>query len=121
MFKLESKRLKREFKISDNTFYASQILNKYSDMSFVPDGNGSEFIIHFVNGEEFSSKGLAVVDSAEEDGKLIFKFEENMGVKVTLEYWIHPDGNSICKQLILTQTGGRPVDYVVLENIGIIN
>lgn len=121
MFKLESKRLKREFKISDNTFYASQILNKYSDMSFVPDGNGSEFIIHFVNGEEFSSKGLAVVDSAEEDGKLIFKFEENMGVKVTLEYWIHPDGNSICKQLILTQTGGRPIDYVVLENIGIIN
>lgn len=121
MFKLESKRLKREFKISDNTFYASQILNKYSGMSFVPDGNGSEFIIHFVNGEEFSSKGLAVVDSAEEDGKLIFKFEENMGVKVTLEYWIHPDGNSICKQLILTQTGGRPVDYVVLENIGIIN
>ena len=47
MFKLESKRLKREFKIVNDNFFASQILNKYSNMSFVPDGNGSEFVVRF--------------------------------------------------------------------------
>ena len=47
MFRLESNRLKREFKIADGKLYASQIVNKYSGMSFVPDGNGSEFVVHF--------------------------------------------------------------------------
>ena len=120
MLKLESKRLKREFKIANNNLFASQILNKYSDMSFVPDGNGSEFEIHFTDGTEFSSKGLPVVDSKDGD-KLSFTFAENMGVSVTLEYWVHNDKNTICKQLILNQTDDRIIDYVVLENIGIIN
>jgi hypothetical protein len=63
MFKLESNRLKREFKIQNETFYASKILNKYSDMTFVPDGNGSEFVVVFEDGDSFSSKGLPVVFS----------------------------------------------------------
>ena len=76
MFRLESDRLKREFKISDSKLYASQIVNKYSGMSFVPDGNGSEFVIHFVDGEAFSSKNLTVADSGYENDRLVFSFEE---------------------------------------------
>ena len=85
MFKLESKRLKREFKIVNDNFFASQILNKYSNMSFVPDGNGSEFVVHFVDGTEFSSKGLAVTKSLENGNKLMFVFAENMGITATIE------------------------------------
>lgn len=121
MFKLETNRLKRDFKITDSNFFASQIYNKYSDMSFVPDGNGSEFLIKFENGSEFSAKGLAVIDSKEENGKLSFVFEENMGVIVTLEYWAHSDSNSICKQITIDQSNEEKIDYVLLENMGIIN
>lgn len=121
MYRLESERLKREFKITDGKFYASQIVNKYSKMSFVPDGNGCEFVVHFVDGEEYSSKGLPVKDSYYEDDKLVFSFEEAMGISVTLEYWVHNDGNTICKQVILDQVDDRAIDFVELENIGIVN
>ena len=122
MFKLESERLKREFKITNGSFYASQVLNKYSGMSFVPDGNGCEFVIRFTDGSDFSAKGLPVADSKEEDSKLKFVFEECLGVKVTLEYWVHPDNKTICKQLTLDQTDDdKAIDFVYLDNIGIIN
>ena len=121
MFKLESNRLKREFKISNNTFYASQIHNKYSDMNLVPDGNSSEFVIYFEDGTQFSSKRLPVVNSSENDGRLSFTFAENRGVTVTVEYWIHADGNSICKQLTINQTNDDVIAAVLLENIGIVN
>ena len=122
MFKLESNRIKREFKITNGSFYASQILNKYSGMSFVPDGNGCEFVIRFTDGSDFSAKGLAVTDSREENSRLKFVFEECLGVKVTLEYWVHDDGNTICKQLTLDQKDDdRKIDFVYLDNIGIIN
>lgn len=121
MFKLESNRLKREFKIVNGNFFASQILNKYSGMSFIPDGNGCEFVIRFADGGDFSAKGLPVIGSSEEQGKLKFIFAETQGVSVTLEYWVHPDGNTICKQLTLTQTDDRVIDFVFLDSIGIIN
>lgn len=121
MFKLESNRLKREFKITNGNFYASQIYNKYSDMSLVPDGNGSEFTIHFADGEEFSAKGLPVIESSNENDRLRFVFAEHMGVSVTVEYWVHADGNTICKQLTISQSDDRVIDYAILDNIGIIN
>ena len=121
MFKLESKRLKREFKIANNTFYASQIHNKISDMNFVPDGNSSEFVIYFEDGTQFSSKRLPVVASSEENGRLSFTFAENKGVSVTVEYWVHADGNSICKQLTINQSDDAVIAAVLLENIGIVN
>lgn len=121
MFKLKSERLRREFKIAEGKFYASQIKNTYSDMSFIPDGNGCEFVIHFMDGSEYSSKGLPVEYSAEEDNKLIFRFEENAGVQVTLKYWVHKDGKTICKQIILDQNNDAPIDFVELESIGIVN
>lgn len=122
MFKLESNRLKREFKISNNSLYASQILNKYSSMSFVPDGNGSEFVVHFTDGSDFSAKGLSVVSSSCENDKLKFVFEKKYGLTVTLEYWIHEDKNTICKQLTLDEDNDeRVIDFVNLENVGIIN
>lgn len=121
MFKLESKRLKREFKIVNDNFFASQILNKYSNMSFVPDGNGSEFVVHFVDGTEFSSKGLAVTKSLENGNKLMFVFAENMGITATIEYWVHDDSNTICKQITLSQKGDNAVDWILLDDIGIIN
>lgn len=121
MFKLESNRLKREFKIVNQKFFASQILNKYSEMSFVPDGNGNEFEIHFVDGTEYTSKFLSVKESKQEDDKLIFVFDEYMGVTITLKYWVHKDNNTLCKQLVIDQKDSRIIDHVVLENIGIVN
>ncbi|MBR3149600.1 MAG: hypothetical protein IKF64_05460 [Eubacterium sp.] len=121
MFKLESNRLKREFKITNDNFYASQIMNKYSDMSFVPDGNGCEFVVFFTDGTEVSSKGLPVVHSSEENKKLKFVFAEDLGTTVTLEYWVHEDGNSICKQVSISQNNDKVIDRVFLENIGIVN
>lgn len=98
MFRLESKRLKREFKNNDGNFYASQIVNSYSNMNFIPDGNGSEFVIKFADGSEVTSKGLPVENAGYEGDKLVFDFTEDMGVKVTLKYWVHKDGNTVCKQ-----------------------
>lgn len=121
MFRLESKRLKREFKISEGKFYASQIVNTYSGMSFVPDGNGCEFVIHFADGTEYSSKGLEVADSCFEDGKLTIKFKEQFGLGVSLEYWVHDDENSFCKRVIIDQKNDEIIDYIELEKIGIIN
>ncbi|MBQ7202537.1 MAG: hypothetical protein IJS03_00815 [Eubacterium sp.] len=121
MFKLESNKLKREFKITNGNFYASQIHNKISDMGFVPDGNGCEFVIFFTDGSEVSSKGLPVLSSSEENNKLKFIFDENLGTTVTLEYWIHEDGNTICKQITISQNNDKVIDRVFLENVGIIN
>ncbi len=121
MFKLESKRLKREFKITNGNFYASQILNKVTDMCFVPDGNGSEFTVFFEDGSEFSSKGLPVLFSNEENEKLKFVFAEYCGVTVTVEYWVHADGCTVCKQLTLSQNDDKVIDRVFLEDVGIIN
>ena len=121
MFKLESQRLKREFKITNGNFYASQIMNKYSDMGFVPDGNGCEFVVFFTDGSEVSSKGLPVVHSSEENNKLKFTFAEDLGTTVTLEYWVHEDGNTICKQISVSQNNDKIIDRIFLENIGIIN
>ena len=121
MFKLSSNRLKREFKITDGNFYASQIKNTYSGMSFVPDGNGNEFVVHFVDGGEYSSKGLPVENSGYEDDKLVFRFVESDGLQVTLKYWVHKDGNTVCKQIFIDQTDDRAVDFIELENVGIIN
>ena len=121
MFKLESNRLKREFKIANNTFYASQIHNKISDMNFVPDGNSSEFLIYMEDGAQFSSKRLPVITSSEENGRLRFVFAEHKGVSVAVEYWLHSDGNSLCKQLTITQSDDAVIEAVLLENFGIVN
>lgn len=121
MFRLESKRLKREFKNTDGNFYASQIVNSYSNMNFIPDGNGCEFIVKFADGSELTSKGLPVENAGYEGDKLVFDFAESMGVRVTLKYWVHEDGNTICKQITLNQSGNNVIDYVDLECIGIIN
>ena len=121
MFHLESNRIKREFKIVNNNFFASQIINKYSGTSFIPGGNGCEFVIRFTDGSDFSAKGLPVVDSVEEDGKLKFVFEENQGVTVTLKYWVGDDKNTICKQLVLDQSDEKEIDFIYLDYIGITN
>lgn len=121
MYKLESKRLKREFKIIDGTLFSSQIVNTASGMKFIPDGNGSEFVIKFADGSEFSSKGLRVAESAEKDGKLFFRFEEVMGTTVTMNYRVAKDGNTIEKQLAIRQSEPKIIDVITLENIGIIN
>ncbi len=121
MYKLESDVLKREFKIVEEKFFASQILNKKSNMSFVPDGNGYEFLIRFVDGDEYSSKGLPVEESCDENGILEFKFAENMGVSVSVKYWVHDDKKTLCKQLVLNQKNEKAIDFVLLDCVGIVN
>ena len=121
MYKLENDRLKREFKIIDGTLFASKITNKYSGLDFIPDGSGSEFVIKFKDGDEFTSKGLHVTESIEKDGRLFFRFAETMNTTVTLNYRLGRDKNTIEKQIAITQSEPKTIDYVLLENIGIVN
>lgn len=121
MYKLESKNLKREFYVSEGSLFASQIINTESGMQFIPDGNGSEFAVKFADGDEFTSKGLPVVESAEKDGRLFFRFKETMGTTVTMSYRVSKNKMTIEKQLAVTQSVPKVIDYIALENIGIIN
>ena len=120
-YKLENSRLQREFKVLEGSLYASKITNKYSGLDFIPDGSGSEFTVKFTDGDEFSSKNLKVTESTEKGGRLFFRFEEAFGTTVTLTYRIGKDENTIEKQMALTQSVPKIIDYIVLENIGIIN
>lgn len=121
MLRLESKILQREFVVHENTLYASQIRNVLSGRDFVPDGNSVEFLFHFTDGSEFSSKGLNVIDSNQENGKLSFKFEETQGIAVTMTFWVGDDGNTLRKQISFVQSSDKTIDYILLEHIGITN
>lgn len=121
MLRLESKILQREFKVNDGYLYASQIRNVLSKMDFVPDGNSVEFLFHFTDGSEFSSKGMKVEDYSQENGKLNFTFQENDGIKVTMSLWPGKDGNTLKKQISFVQSNDKIIDYILLENFGIIN
>ena len=121
MFRLESRILQREFKVHEGTLYASQIRNTLSGMDLVPDGNSVEFLFHFTDGSEFSSKGLTVADAKQENGRLSFTFNECDGMIVTMSFWPGEDGNTLKKQISFIQNNTKVIDYVMLENIGIVN
>lgn len=121
MFRLESNIIKREFKVHDGYLYASRIRNTCSGMDLVPDGNSTEFGFHFVDGTEFSSKGLKVTNAFEKNGKLSFTFEEFDGVTVTMSYWIGHDKKTLKKQISFLISEDKAIDYITLEHIGIIN
>ena len=121
MFRLESKILQREFVVHEEILYASQIRNVLSGKDFVPDGNSVEFAFHFTDGSEFSSKGLKVTDSKQENSRLFFTFEETDGITPTLSFWAGDDGNTLKKQISFVQTGDKIIDYIALEHIGITN
>lgn len=121
MFKLKSKKLEREFNVTDGYLYASQIKNTYSGMVFIPDGSGSEFEIKFKDGDSISSKNLAVSEAVEKDGKLFFRFKEDKGTTVTMSYRIGSDGETLEKQIAIEQSQPKTIDYVMLESIGIVN
>lgn len=121
MFKLKSVRLEREFKVTDGYLYASQIINTYSGMSFIPDGSGSEFEIKFKDGDTLSSKNLAVSEAVEKDGRLFFRFMEDMHTTVTMSYRVGSDGETLEKQIAIEQSEPKAIDCVLLENIGIVN
>lgn len=121
MFRLESNILQREFVVHEETLYASQIRNTLSCKDFVPDGNSVEFSFRFTDGSEFSSKGLKVTGSSQEEQKLSFTFEETEGITVTLSFWAGEDGNTLKKQISFVQTSDKTIDYIMLEHIGIVN
>lgn len=121
MFRLESKILQREFKVYEGNLYASQIRNTLSKRDFIPDGNSVEFLFHFTDGSEFTSKGLKVTDQKQENGKLSFTFAECSGVTVTMSFWAGEDGNTLKKQISFIQNDTKVIDYILLEHIGITN
>lgn len=121
MFKLRSKNLEREFNVTDGYLYASQIKNTLSGMVFIPDGSGSEFEIRFTDGDTISSKNLTVSEAVEKDGKLFFRFNEDKHTTVTMSYRIGSDGETLEKQIAFEQSEPKTIDYVMLENIGIVN
>ena len=121
MYQLKSKKLVREFNVTDGYLYASQITNTCSGMVFIPDGSGSEFEIRFADGDTLTSKNLEVTEAVEKNGKLFFRFKEEMGTTVTMSYRIGADGETLEKQIALEQSSPKVIDCVMLENIGIVN
>lgn len=121
MLRLESKVLQREFKVYEENLYASQIRNTLSNMDLIPDGNSVEFLFHFTDGTEFTSKGLKVTDYNQENEKLSFTFAECEGITVTMSLWPGNDENTLKKQISFVQTSEKIIDYILLEHIGIIN
>lgn len=121
MLRLESRILQREFKVYEGNLYASQIRNTLSKMDLVPDGNSVEFLFHFTDGTEFTSKGLKVTDYSQERGRLSFTFAECEGITVTMTYRAGEDGNTLRKRISFVQSTDKIIDYVLLEHVGIIN
>lgn len=121
MLRLESKILQREFKVYEGNLYASQIRNVLSGMDLVPDGNSVEFLFHFTDGTEFTSKGLNVTDHSCENKQLSFTFAQCEGITVTMKLWAGSDGNTLKKQISFVQSNDKVIDYILLDHIGIIN
>ncbi|MCC8015942.1 MAG: alpha-galactosidase, partial [Clostridiales bacterium] len=87
----------------------------------IPDGSGSEFTVKFTDGDEITSKGLEVAEALKKNGKLFFRFKEECGTTVSLSYRIGADGDTLEKQIAITQSEPKTIDYILLENIGIVN
>lgn len=118
---VENKTLKREFRIQQDHLISGPVENKLSGDIFVPDGNGSEFTIRFVDGDEISSKSACLVDIKQENGGTIFTFEEKYNTVVKVAFQSSADGTYIKKRVMVSQTQEKPIDYALLENVGIIN
>lgn len=118
---IENKTVKREFRIQQNHLISGPVENKLSGDVFVPDGNGSEFTIRFTDGEEISSKSVALSDIRQEKDGTIFTFEEKCATTVRVAFQSSGDGKYIKKRIMISQTQERPIDYILLENVGIIN
>lgn len=121
MYTLKSNVLECEFNTSEGCLYAAKINNLLSGSAFVPDGSGSEFEIKFTDGRTISSKSLPISEYAEKNGTLYFRFKEEQHTTATMRYKVGKDGNTIEKQLVLTQSEPKTIDCIYLENIGIIN
>ncbi len=121
MYKLESNKLICEFENENKNFHISKIINKCSKSDFIPDGNSAEFVIKFTNGKKISSNDLEIEKVDETENKLTISFKENLDIKAKLQYWIHKDQNTVCKQLFLTQKSTTPIDYIELESTGVAN
>lgn len=118
---VENKTLKREFRIQQDHLISGPVENKLSGDIFVPDGNGSEFTIRFIDGDEISSKSACLVDIKQENEGTIFTFEEKYDTIVKIAFQSSADGTYIKKRIIVSQTKEKPIDYALLENVGIIN
>lgn len=121
MYTLKSNALECEFNTSEGCLYTAKINNLLSDSAFIPDGSGCEFEIKFADGTTVSSKNLPISEYAEKDGQLFFRFKEENHTTATMRFRVGKDGNTIEKQLVLTQSEPEVIDCIFLENIGIIN
>ncbi len=121
MFKIESSTLTRELDITDGILHTSKIINKASNLDLVPDGSSAEFEIRFIDGDSISSKSLNVDRYIEKNGKFYVRFEESCKTTVSICYSLSDDSNYLQKQLSIKQTVDKPIDYIALESIGIIN
>ena len=121
MYTLKSNALECEFNTSEGCLYTARINNLLSDSAFIPDGSGCEFEIKFADGTTVSSKNLPISEYAEKDGQLFFRFKEENHTTATMRFRVGKDGNTIEKQLVLTQSKPEVIDCIFLENIGIIN
>lgn len=118
---IENKTVRREFRIQQNHLISGPVENKLSGDVFVPDGNGSEFTVRFTDGEEISSKSVPLTDIRQEKDGTIFTFEERCATTVRVAFQSSADGKYIKKRVMLSQSANKPIDYVLLENVGIIN
>lgn len=72
------------------------------------------FVIRFTNGEHLASSECDVTEGECGEGGAILKFE-NSDVNVSVR--LRADGNTIRKQLTLTQKNAKKIDFIDLESI----
>jgi hypothetical protein len=122
MFKLESKKLKREFNINEGMLYASQVINTESGMTFIPDGAAAAtFAVKFCDGDEFKSKNLRLRKRLKRTAAFIFALtgnEQHHSQSITA---LQRTAATIEKQNAISQSEPKAFDYVLLENVGIVN
>lgn len=115
---LKSDRLEYGFE-TDGKFCVSKITNNLSGEDFIPSVKSSVFVIRFTDGSELSANDMEVENYESMDNAFTVSFFECMNVKATLKYWVHKDGGTISKQLIIDQGGSSAIDYIDLESFDV--
>lgn len=119
---IENQYISKSFRVVNDKLISGEIQNKISGDTFIPDGSGAEFFIHFMeNDSVVSPKTTNVKEILSTDGKLTIRFEEKDGLACTLDFTLGEQDKLIRKQLSLECSSDALIDYIDLENIGLVN
>lgn len=115
MFTLKNKNIQYELEKRENGTCVCMIKNTLASTN-LSSGNAL-FSVRFTNGECVSSSDLTVGAYTEKDGTALLDFSEKCGIKAKLK--IYAQDGVVKKQLTLSQTDDKIIDYIDLESIDV--